>query len=215
MASPTQTAAEIERQALEELRAQYTEKGFTFIAHPSPEQIPAFLGNYRPDAIARKPGTNVVIEVRQRPSPTKELSLQDIRRLFEGQSEWQFVISYGGSDSLTSGIIPAASQQAIRERMAEVRNLAALGQRRAAFVLAWSLLEASLIRVDKEQGRRPRTPGTVIQTLAMLGYISPEIEPKLRPLIAVRNRIVHGDVNLEPSVEDLETVLDAISQALS
>lgn len=215
MSLTAQSATEFEPHSIEDLRAKYTEQGYTFIARPGQEQIPEFLGSYRPDAIALKPGTNVAIEIKRRINSSAEPSLMEIRRLFEGHPDWQFVISYGGNDPLTTTAIPPASAADIRSRMEEVRSLATQGQRRAALVLGWSLLEAALHRLESEKGKRPRTPGTVLETLATLGYLSPGIERKLRPLIALRNRIVHGDIYGEPSAEDLETVLSSIDQALS
>jgi uncharacterized protein YutE (UPF0331/DUF86 family) len=215
MTLTAQSAAEFERQSLEKLRAQYTEQGFTFIARPGRKQIPDFLGSYYPDAIAIKPGSNIVIEVKQRPSPAAERSLQEIRRLFEGHPDWQFVISYGGSDPLTEIAIPPASPAAIRSRMEEVRSLAAQGHKRAALVLGWSLLEAALHRSESEKDKRPREPGTLLETLATLGYISPAVERRLRPLVTLRSRIVHGDVDAEPTADDLESLLTAVDEALS
>ncbi len=214
MTLTAQSPTEFERQSLEKLRKQYIAQGFNFIEHPGPDQLPEFLGAYSPDAIALKSGTNIAIEVKQRPNPASEQSLKEIRRLFEGHPDWQFVISYGGSDPLTAITIPPASAAAIRSRVKEVRELAEQGQERAALVLGWSLLEAALHRLESESGKRPRTPGTVVETLAMLGYLSPEIERRLRPLIALRNRIVHGDVDIEPSADDLDTILNAVEEAL-
>lgn len=210
-----QSPAEFEQQSLEKLRSKYTQQGFTFIVNPERKHIPAFLGSYTPDAIACKPGSNIAIEVKQRANHDTERSLKEIRRLFEGHPDWQFVVSYGGHDPLTAMSISPASVESIRSRIEEVRSLASQGQRRAALVLGWSLLEASLHRLESEKGKRPRTPGTVVETLAMLGYIDPATEQKLRPLVSLRNRIVHGDVDADPSAEDIVTVLSAIDQAIS
>ncbi|ULJ75890.1 hypothetical protein [Rhizobium gallicum] len=209
------SALEFERQALEKLKSQYEQQGFTFFAHPGPDAIPAFLGSYRPDAIARKQGVNVIIEVRQRSSPATERSLNEIRRLVEGQPDWQFVITYGGSDPQTTTVIPIASVSAIRERLDEARTLNEQGHRSVAFTLGWFLLEAALHRLQGEEGKRPRAPGTVVETLAMLGYLTPETERQLRPLIGLRNRIVHGDIEAEPSDEDMTVLFKALDEALS
>lgn len=211
----TQSALEFEQQALERLKSQYEEQGFTFFAHPERDAIPAFLGSYRPDAIARKPGNNVIIEVRQRSSAAAERSLNEIRRLVEGQPEWQFVITYGGNDPQTTTVIPTASAAAIRERLVEARSLAQQGHRRVAFTLGWFLLEAALHRLQGEESKRPRAPGTVVETLAMLGYLTPETERQLRPLIGLRNRIVHGDIEADPSDDDIKAVFKALDEALS
>ncbi|MFO1163507.1 MAG: hypothetical protein U1E60_32050 [Reyranellaceae bacterium] len=206
---------EAEREFLAGLRAQFVDQGFTFVVDPPVHELPAFLGSYRPDAIAQKPGANIAIEVMRRPNAGAERPLTEIRRLFEGQPDWKLVVTDMGRDPLKTLTIPAFSIPEIRRRVEETRALTAQGQPRAAFVMAWSLLEAALHRIDSEKQARPCTPGTVVQTLAMLGHIDPAIERRVRPLIGLRNRIVHGDLHAEPSADDVHLVLSAVEQALT
>lgn len=216
MTSPARSwPEEAEREFLAGLRARFVDQGFTFVVDPPADELPAFLGSYRPDAIAQKPGSNIAIEVKRRPSVAAERPLTEIRRLFEGQSDWQLVVTDMGSDPLRTLTIPASSIPDIRRRVEETRALMTQGQPRAAFVMAWSLLEATLHRIDSEKGARPRTPGTVVQTLAMLGRIDPTLERSVRPLIELRNRVVHGDLHAEPSANDVHSVLSAVEQALA
>jgi uncharacterized protein YutE (UPF0331/DUF86 family) len=182
---------------------------------PAPAELPAFLGSYKPDALARKPGLNIAIEVKRHPSPTTEKRLQDIRRLFEGHADWQLRVVFMGTEPLPSVTIPPARPAAIRKRMDELAALNAAGHHRAAFVMAWSLLEAALHSIGGQTTSKPRTPGTVVQTLAMNGYIEPEMERRMRALIELRNRIVHGDLNAEPTSNEVELVLSAIQETLS
>jgi len=208
-------AAETERDFLEGLRKRYAAQGYSFVIEPRPNELPAFLGSYRPDAIASKPGSKLAIQVKSHADPAAEPSLKEIRRLFEGQPDWQFVVTYMGSDPLKTLTIPPSSTANVRRRVGEVRALAAEGQHRAAFVMAWSVLEAALHRIAGEKDSRPRTPGTVVQTLATLGYLEPALETRLRPLIVLRNRIVHGDLAAEPTPDDTHTVLTAVEQTLT
>lgn len=216
MTSPARSwPEEAEREFLAGLRTQFVDQGFTFVVDPPADELPAFLGSYRPDAIAQKPGANIAIEVMRRPNPGAERPLTEIRRLFQGQSDWQLVVTDMGSDPLKTLTIPASSISEIRLRAEEIRALVTHGQQRAAFVMAWSLLEAALHRIESKTGARPRTPGTVVQTLAMLGRIDPPLERKVRPLIELRSRIVHGDLHAEPSADDVHSVLAAVEQALA
>lgn len=111
--------------------------------------------------------------------------------------------------------IPVAAPATVHDRLNEVRALIAQEHRRAAFIMAWSLLEAALRALDGESTSRLRAPGTIVQTLAMNGYIEPETERRMRTLIDLRNRIVHGDLAAEPETEDVELVLSAIEQAMT
>ncbi len=215
MTLSSQSAIEFERKTLEKLRDQYEAKGFKFVMYPGKELTPPFLGSYQPDAIASKDDAQIAIEVKQQYSPAAERSLSQIRKLFDGHPEWEFVISYGGNDPQATVVMPQASQALIAKRLLEVEALSEQGNHRAAFVLGWALLEAALHRLQGEEGKRPRAPGTVVETLATLGYVTPETERRLRPLIAVRNRIVHGDLEIEPIGDDVSVILDAVKQALA
>lgn len=206
--------ADTEAEFLATLRDRYEAKGFSFEVEPARQNVPPFLGTYVPDAIARKPGENIAIEVRQRRSHATDLTLQEIRRRFAGQPDWTFVVAYTGDDALKALTIPASSRSAIRDRLQKVRALEAQGEHRAAFILGWSLLEASLLSIESESVARPRTPGTVVQTLAMLGLIDPDLERQVRPLILLRNRIVHGDLAAEPSPDEVGVILSAVEEAL-
>jgi uncharacterized protein YutE (UPF0331/DUF86 family) len=206
---------ETEKDFIESLRARYEDEGFTFTAPPDVEMLPDFLGSYIPDALAQKPGRNVVIGVRRRRSPSTERALRDIRRLFEGHADWQFHVAFMGADPLQSATFPSAEPETIRSRAKEVRILITQGHLRPAFLMAWSLLEAALRALEGEATDRPRTPGTVVQTLAMNGYIEPEMEQRMHALISLRNQIVHGDLTAEPATVDVELVLSAIEETLS
>ncbi len=208
-------ASQQERDLLTSLRSQYEAKGFSFEIEPGPQGMPDFLGSYVPDAIARKPGENVAIEVRRSRGRASEISLQQIRSRFDGHPDWTLAVAYAAEDPLKTLTIRPAAVPAIRRQLADVRTLTTLGQSRAAFLLAWSLLEATLLNVEGEQEARPRTPASVLQGLAMLGRIEPETERRLRSAIALRNAVVHGDLTVEPTGADVDIVASVIEEALS
>lgn len=216
MSSPAQAwSRESEAQFLEGLRPRYEAEGFAFTIAPDPAGLPGFLGSYVPDAIARKPGLNIAIEVKRNQSPSTQKALQEIRRLFAGHDDWQFNVIYMGTDPLQAVTIPPASPAAIRRRMEEVVTLDKSGHHRAAFVVAWSLLEAALHSLGRETVHKPLTPGMVVQALAMNGYIDPDMERRMRALVELRNRIVHGDLSVEPASAEILDVLSAIEATLS
>ncbi|SIQ47712.1 hypothetical protein SAMN05880561_103128 [Rhizobium sp. RU33A] len=215
MAVNLQTTVDADEFPMGRLRERYQEQGFDFIPNPRREELPDFFGAYRPDAIALKPGLNVAIQFLRPRMASLALSLDEIRRLFIDHPDWQLVVSHGEVDPLMSDVLPAASEASIRIQLKEMEDLGRTGQSRAAFVMGWSLLEAVLHRLDDEGNRRPRKPGTVLESLARLGYLSPELEVRLRPLVLLRNRIVHGDISAEPSADDLQAIFSAIDEALA
>lgn len=215
MSAPAQAASRGgEREFLEGLRSRYEADGFTFTMEPDRSKLPAFMGSYAPDALAQKPGRNIAIEIKSRQSQATQYRLQDIRRLFEGHPDWQFSVFFPGSGPLEWATIRKASPATIRERIDEVLELIEQDHLRPAFVMAWSLLEAALQSVVENEHSLPRSPGTVVQTLAMNGYIGADTERRIRDLIVFRNQIVHGDVMTEPTAEDVKLILSAAEQTL-
>jgi hypothetical protein len=202
-----------ESEALDRLRARYEAQGFAFTVHPTRTMLPEFLRGYTPDAIACKPGENVAIEVMRQQKGRLEGRLQAIRDLFEGQPDWKLSIFHTGSDQSSLAAIPVVQPEAIRGRLSDVRALVQQGQYGAALMIAWSLLEAASRLAEAQEGP-PRSAGTVVQSLAMRGAISPETEQRLRGQIALRNRIVHGDIAAEPQRSDVESLLAALGEAL-
>lgn len=205
--------SEAEENLLARLKAEYEERGYTFEIDPR-EGLPDFLGTYRPDAIARSDKDNVAIEVKQRRGRGTELTLQSIRARFDGQRDWRFVVAYTEDDPLQLLTIPASETTTIRKTLKRLRKIAADTDPRAAFVMAWPLLEATLRAVEHTEHERPRTPGTVLQSLAMLGYIDSDVERRIRPLIRLRNSVVHGDLSATPTESDVNAVLGAVQTAL-
>lgn len=208
-------ASEAERDLLASLRGQYEAKGFSFEIEPGLQNIPNFLRPYVPDAIARKPGENVAIEVRQSRSRASEASLQQIRSRFDGHPDWTFTVAYAAEDPLKALTIKSAAAPKIRRQLADIHNLTNQGYYRAAFLLAWGLLEATLVNIEGEQEARPRGPASVLQGLAMLGRIEPETERRIRPMILLRSAVAHGDLAKEPTKRDVEAVASVVEEALS
>jgi uncharacterized protein YutE (UPF0331/DUF86 family) len=215
MGLPAQTSSNEVRTLLEGLRSRYEAEGFTFTIEPVRSMLPPFLGAYAPDALAQKPGLNIAIEVKARQSQATQEDLREIRRLFDGHPDWQFNVFFMGFEPLQSVTVPTASSVDIRRRMEEVRVLEKQGHYRPAFVMAWALLEAALQSVDDNTTSKPRAPGTVVQTLAMNGYIAPDMERRMRELIGLRNQIVHGNVVAEPTAENVDLMLAAINETLA
>ncbi|MBQ1497877.1 MAG: hypothetical protein IIZ38_06150 [Sphingomonas sp.] len=198
---------------LDRLRSQYEAQGFEFVTQLNQVDLPAFFAGYQPDAVALKLGQNVAIEIKSQDASSSKRNLEQIRKLFEGHPDWRLSVAYMGSGT-PSVTIPTAEPEAILWRVKEARALRDQGFRQAALVMAWSLLEATLQAMDNAAEAKPRTPGTVLQTLSMIDLISPDIERRARDLINLRNSIVHGDVSVEPSAEDIDLLLGVVEEAL-
>lgn len=205
---------EIERKFVERLQPSYEDAGYSFIAYPDKSKLPDFMGDYRPDAIALKGDKKVAIEIKSRRTPNADISIRHIRKIFEGHEDWQFRVMFISEDARETARIPISSPELIRHRLNDVQELVRLGQSRAAFLLAWSILEAVAHLVEPETGRRPYSPGTIIQSLTMNGRISQETDRNMRSLINTRNGLVHGNLEIEPDKIEIETLIDVIISLL-
>ncbi len=203
-----------EARILDRLKAAYEQRGFSFVVRPQPESLPAFLGQYQPDAIAKKDGETVIIEVKSRETSSAEQGLAEIRRRIADHKDWKLNVVYATERQEASVVIPVAGLEALKQQVTEVKNLEATGHVRAAFILSWSLLEAALNRLNGDPANHLRSPGQVVQSLAMGGHLSKTAERNLRGLSDLRNRIVHGDLDANASGEDVEQVLAAINETL-
>lgn len=207
------TFPEAETAFLENMRSEFETRGYRFVVHPRPSELPDFFASYVPDAVALRADGNVAIELKSRETPANQQSLQRIRQLLEGQTGWQLRVAYMGGEGLARQI-PVSTRESILDQVREVAALEATGNVRAAFVIAWSLLEAALNSARPNADKRPRTPATIVQTLAMEGLIPEQLEVSLRPLTDLLNRVVHGDLTAEPSQADVGTVLLAVRKVL-
>lgn len=204
-----------ERAVLDLLKERYEDEGYSFFIHPSPSIVPFFLDDYRPDAIAVGKDGGVVIEVKNRRSPSDSSSTWVAER-FRDQKNWKFVVVYSddvGAEATTLGV---SSVDQIEKQINEAVHLVGDGHLRAAFLLAWGTLEAAarIAEPDNSLGRsRVRTPRQIVEFLEREGLVEFEAARELRTLINVRNALVHGDLSIEVSesqVRRLLLVLDSI-----
>lgn len=212
--SPHSWRREAELRFLESLRGRFEREGFTYTVEPDVRCLPDFLGSYRPDALAQRPGMNVAIEVLAAPGTEARRRLMDIGNLFRGRSDWRFEVANVGGGPLDHLAIPAPARRELEARLHGLAELAERGERRAAFVLAWPLLEAALRSVGGEGAGQPRSPEAVVQALSMNGHLDLGTERRLWPLVEMWNRIVHGDLEAEPMADDVDVVLGAVEEAL-
>lgn len=200
---------------LEKMRPFYEERGYRFTVHPLPADIPEFLVYHRPDAVASRENDNIAIKLISRAPGGVRSSIVELRNLIKDHPDWSLTVTHMGSGPSDKHEMPVVGKDAILLRAEEAEQLAEEGHEAAAFIMAWSLLEATLNSLHPSADKRPRTPGTVVQTLSMNGDISYEAEKDLRPLVELRNRVVHGDLGAMPNVDEVRHVLSAVRAALT
>ncbi|MBI1186992.1 MAG: hypothetical protein GC206_06610 [Alphaproteobacteria bacterium] len=188
-------SATLERDVLSLLRDHYEARGFQFIEHPPRQLVPAFLGDYLPDALALGETEKVVIEVKSRRSARTGESLQDIASRFTGQGPWIFRPVF--TDEFAADSLDAADVDPERLH-AFLQSTGALidsGHEDAALLMAWAALEAVARASGPANGsKRPMTPTQLIESLVADGRIDQDEGKRLREISSQRNSLAHGDI---------------------
>ena len=204
-----------ERVILERLRENYEHRGYEFFAEPLPDMLPSFLGHCRPDAIALKQGDGVIIEIKSGRRAGREPRIEALAKLISGQPGWRLQVYFEGERSEDSVQIDPPTQRQIAGQLVEVERLAASGHRKAAMLLAWSVLEAiARARLTQEgaSSQRPLSPDQTVQSLEMSGLVDGQVGRDLRAKAHLRNLIAHGDLSVDVEAGVLDDLLKRIRE---
>ncbi len=186
------------------LRTHFEARGYRFTKEPDPATLPEFLKGRHLDAVAEKPGDNVIIELKTRRSRAGDILAQDLRdRLEPG---WSLQVIYAADQERENPVVPVVNTASFNREIDEIERLIAGNHWRAAFVLTWSLLEAAVHRL---RGTAPfREMGQLVQFIAMQGVINTIEERRLRDLVRLRSVVVHGGLDARVGRDDVTFVRD-------
>jgi hypothetical protein len=203
-----------EREVLRMLKSHYENRGYSFILYPSASVLPDFLKGYRPDAVALKDPGGVVVElVSDRKSAQQRL--QGLAKRFEGNADWRLeVITVPAADVS----VPTSTRDEIVAELEHVSDLAAAGEHRAGFVMAWAALEAAARMRLKNGGHstdRALVPGQIPELLTRYGFIDQATSNRLRALVDARNSVAHGDLKRAVGRQDVDEVLLVVKNLLN
>ncbi|MBE9119406.1 hypothetical protein IQ269_00935 [Tychonema sp. LEGE 07199] len=195
IATPT---ANIERERLLQLAEEYRERGYEVSFHPNLEDLPDFLKTYRPDMIVRLGEESVVIAVKSR-SSLNSSSTQYLRNLAQAVAEnpgWRFeLVMTNPEDAVYFPKAEGSLQEdEIESGLQVARQLVAQQHLESALLYSWSLVEATLRIVAKnEELSLPRLePLYLVKKLATEGLISQSEYQLLMNMLSLRNAIAHG-----------------------
>lgn len=204
-------AEDSERAALDEYEPGWVEQGYRVIRHPSPSQVPKFLGHFQPDALAVGRQPNLVVEVLRKGSRNADEKVRRLKSLVEGQPEWRLEIIYSGE---VESEVVSTSADSISELLVNARKLC-LEEPRASLLLTWAALEALARRLDPKNASRPQSPGRVIELLAGAGHIAPSEAEAMRAGANLRNRLIHGDLSIHPAAVDVQRLITIAENLLT
>jgi uncharacterized protein YutE (UPF0331/DUF86 family) len=196
-----------ERLILDRLRESFEHQGYEFFPQPLPDMLPTFLRGYHPDAIALKDDDRVIIEIKGARQAGQDSHLEKLANLVSGQPGWRLQVYFGNERSEEALRIAPPDPAQITEELTKAERLAALGHRKAAMLLAWSIFEAVVrarVAHEGEAAQRPFSPAQAIQSLEMAGLIGSEVARNLQAKAKLRNLIAHGDLSADVESNDLK-----------
>lgn len=201
----------LEREILDQHASAWAARGYHVIVNPRGSDLPEFLKSYQPDAILVGREPKVIVEVVMKGHPNADRKVRNLEALLSGHSDWRLEVLYGGSGESP---LPQTSPGTIRKTISGAEEIASI-EPRGAFLLLWAALEALVRRLDPHRSSRPQTPGRIVETLAYEGLIEPSEASWLREMSRVRNRIVHGELDVAPRTMDLDRMMQLSRMLLS
>jgi hypothetical protein len=195
-----------ERSALDALEPRWRKMGYSLIREPTPDQLPAFLEHFRPDAIAVGPSPSLVIEVLDAHGRAAETKIDRVRKLLQGRDDWRLEVVYAPA---SSPVVASMSPEVIRETLIRLAPLAET-EPRAALLMAWSTLEAVSRRLAPELAHHGLSSRSLVDLLIAYGYVPQSETARLLRLADQRNALAHGQLDAVPSTIDLDFLIRLI-----
>ena len=161
----------LERQRAQTLARKYRRQGYEVIEYPSPDQIPDFLGEYRPDLILHKPDESVVVDVRSRSSLIEYPRLKNLAEMVQSQPGWSWeleLVSTGDQIDIPRNASPFTRED-ILQIVEESQRLLTDGFVEAALLHGWTGVEAAIRLILEENGESPeKLPSIHVLKIAVM-----------------------------------------------
>jgi len=202
MSNPTE---DIHRRKIAEIASDYSKHGYKVLVEPKEQELPNFLGGFRPDLVAIGPQYSVVVEVKIGTETAASERFQELVQTIQQQPGWRFslVVVDPRTDEVTPSIQPLRDLGDITERLNEAEDLFREGSKDAAFIVLVSSTEAILRHIAiKENLPLERVPSSALfKELYSLGLLSINALNICLRALTVRNAIVHGFES--PGLDDI------------
>lgn len=200
-----QTEAIRERDFLDNLIPALEAEGFTIFLHPSREILPAFMGNYRPDAIAVRPDKKIAIEVKTNLSSSRQ-EIAKIQQEVSRHPEWELRVYYSPPPTQEEPLA-TASLSSIEDALVEADKVRQAGHMRAALIASWAILEAAARALLPEELARPQRSEKLVDVLGGEGALTPTEVDRLRCALKARNAAAHGQLDAVVNPSDVDAVI--------
>lgn len=200
---------------LEDVAGRYRSEGYDVHIEPQGARVPPFLADYKPDLIARRGRDRVVIEIKRSDEARRKGKLRDIAARIKAEPGWRFdIVLY---DPANYQRPKKASKRLMRASLDASMELFGKGEKVAAVLLAWSVLEAAgRLAMEKIEGEAEDTlaPADLLKSLVSHGELDEGDFTDLMRIYRERNRLAHGELRTSLSSDEFNKLGDLIRALL-
>lgn len=201
--------SDAERITLDRVVPLLRAEGYEVISDPGPDDLPPFLGEWHPDAIAIGKRPSLLVEVFRKEGSRELKKVHELRSLLADHDGWELRVFYFSSFEPT---LHPVADVATAEAIQAARNVSGI-EPRAAMLFAWSILEAVARDKIETAGTRPLNPSALVNLLAGEGYVDQNQANRMFELAKVRSQVAHGQLDFAASAEDVLWIL-SVSEEL-
>jgi uncharacterized protein YutE (UPF0331/DUF86 family) len=195
-----------EESRITDIADEYRRNGYKVTIHPSRDELPNFLSNYRPDIIVESARESVVIEVKNHQDLSHNPQIRRIADIVWAQPGWRFelVVTNPKGSTLISSESRLPNIKELSMRLTKARRLVSSGDYEAAISIAWSAAEGLLRLIGQAENIAldRQSSSYVIKKLYSLGLVDNSSYQELSNVYKMRNSVAHGFIepNIQPSV---------------
>lgn len=211
------TARENESLRVQKVRQVYRDKGYDVLIEPQGDHLPDFLQAFQPDLIVHKGDEHIVVEVRVRGQISDFPQVNELAKIVRNEVGWKFeLFLLGPENSFFVNGATLFTVEEIRSKIVELALFVENGHLEAAFLMGWSLVEATLRVLAVKEGieGETATPDYLLKQMAFEGLIARETYHDLKYAQQTRNAIAHGFKSSQLTVETVQELIDLIDGEL-
>jgi len=196
---------------LESIAQAYKRLGYNVSISPKSEELPDFLRKFDPDLIAKKPGENIIVELKKRTHARGITYWLDIDNEIRNHPEWKLqLVDQGSMDSDLAPNAESSDRNSIVSKFVEAKKLAEFNYYESAVVLAFGATEAAMRSIVTTKKLTWDRLGvlTLISAVLQAGYLDVDQAKFLNDMMVQRGRIVHGQYKSMVDKTQLERLIE-------
>jgi hypothetical protein len=207
-----------EYELAQSLAEKYRANGYTVEIEPDLSHIPFDLNGYRPDMIAIKEDSKLIIEVKQKSQRVSVERLQSVAQLISEHQGWRFIVVT--PDDVENNYFLNTQENyptwlELSNKVAQIPLIIDSIGNAASLIYIWGLIEAVLRRyaIDSSIPVENFPFTRMAKHLYSIGELSIDELNLLLSIQASRNKVAHG-YSIEITRDTLNQLVNFINKAL-